>query len=531
MRTKFYIVILLSVIAATAIGQIVVRDINTSKFPDVSLVVQTGNPDSTTVIINEDGHRVDLIKVDTISPEPRAESQNVLFLWDYAAGSIVPEMIADLFNGMTLKPIGVDSIRVNVASYYCDNNGQSMLNMLSPKFVTDMSVAQKMVFDEAEKGTTYQTGNSTDFLKAIQQAVAVMNALPPTEAKSLVLVTGGRDNFDAAADVMQLVKAARKNHVAMYAVCLGATGSSRSFCETIARETYGQCLLVDSPAGALQRADAARMAREAQNGSGAGIVYTFEENNVVGQWLVSMARRWEGMAYSVTFRSRFERTGEQKQLTVMVGDDVFNTTYKLPGVTIGSFIVAHPILSTILFVLLTALLVTGGYYYMRRRSRLKALQKQEEARVEQERLQLKSEQETLRRRVEIAEREHRRVQTAQQSSEQETARLERTRAMNQFMASHNIKARILIFNKSGSTNHVIEKCETLIGSSAECDITITDPTVSRRHAVIYYDGKVFGIRDMGSTNGIVMNGVRVKDLKLRSGDIVSMGGTTIKFYF
>jgi transcriptional regulator with AAA-type ATPase domain/polyferredoxin len=49
----------------------------------------------------------------------------------------------------------------------------------------------------------------------------------------------------------------------------------------------------------------------------------------------------------------------------------------------------------------------------------------------------------------------------------------------------------------------------VIGSSPECDITILDPTVSRRHASLAIDGGSISIEDLGSTNGTSVNGDRI----------------------
>lgn len=44
-----------------------------------------------------------------------------------------------------------------------------------------------------------------------------------------------------------------------------------------------------------------------------------------------------------------------------------------------------------------------------------------------------------------------------------------------------------------------------IGRDPESDITLNDPTVSRRHAVIHRDGSAFTIRDVGSRNGTYLH--------------------------
>src|SRR5438034_1295825 len=63
----------------------------------------------------------------------------------------------------------------------------------------------------------------------------------------------------------------------------------------------------------------------------------------------------------------------------------------------------------------------------------------------------------------------------------------------------------------------------------ECDIQVEDPNVSRRHAELRQEGPAYWIVDLDSTNGIEVNGRRVKRAKLDSGDIFTVGSTDITF--
>jgi CRP-like cAMP-binding protein len=70
---------------------------------------------------------------------------------------------------------------------------------------------------------------------------------------------------------------------------------------------------------------------------------------------------------------------------------------------------------------------------------------------------------------------------------------------------------------------------TTIGRSADNTITLPDPTTSRNHArVIFADGK-WVVEDMGSANGILISGERVKRVVLKSGDTFKIGGVTFRF--
>jgi len=69
----------------------------------------------------------------------------------------------------------------------------------------------------------------------------------------------------------------------------------------------------------------------------------------------------------------------------------------------------------------------------------------------------------------------------------------------------------------------------VFGRMPECDITLNDSNVSRRHAEIRATGDTFTLVDLGSTNGTKINGVRVAERELIDGDELSFG--TIRLIF
>ena len=77
--------------------------------------------------------------------------------------------------------------------------------------------------------------------------------------------------------------------------------------------------------------------------------------------------------------------------------------------------------------------------------------------------------------------------------------------------------------------HEIDRNRLVIGRSRECDIQLADPNVSRRHAEVRREGSAFWLVDLGSTNGIDVNGRRQHRTKLSDGDRVTIGTTEVIF--
>ncbi len=69
----------------------------------------------------------------------------------------------------------------------------------------------------------------------------------------------------------------------------------------------------------------------------------------------------------------------------------------------------------------------------------------------------------------------------------------------------------------------------VVGRGSDADLRVNDPGVSRRHAMITVTGSEedphVTIEDLGSTNGIIVNGSRVQSTELVEGSRIEIGNT------
>jgi sigma-B regulation protein RsbU (phosphoserine phosphatase) len=70
-----------------------------------------------------------------------------------------------------------------------------------------------------------------------------------------------------------------------------------------------------------------------------------------------------------------------------------------------------------------------------------------------------------------------------------------------------------------------------LGRASDCTIPIKDRFLSRRHAEIVFDHGAWYVRDCGSVNGTLVNGVKVVDpVPLRAGDRIALGDSEVVFH-
>ncbi len=92
------------------------------------------------------------------------------------------------------------------------------------------------------------------------------------------------------------------------------------------------------------------------------------------------------------------------------------------------------------------------------------------------------------------------------------------------------KCTLLHAHENGSsTEYVFDQPTIRIGAMSDNDVVLQDDSASRSHAEITLCGDHYRIRDLGSTNGTFVNGVRVIEAYLKPGCMLSFGRSVLNF--
>ena len=82
----------------------------------------------------------------------------------------------------------------------------------------------------------------------------------------------------------------------------------------------------------------------------------------------------------------------------------------------------------------------------------------------------------------------------------------------------------------GAGTQTLSSRGAVMGRSRDCDVVLDDANVSRRHAEVRPSGGSWIVNDLGSTNGIKINGRRVDGPQsLRDGDVIELGTSRVTF--
>jgi len=68
-----------------------------------------------------------------------------------------------------------------------------------------------------------------------------------------------------------------------------------------------------------------------------------------------------------------------------------------------------------------------------------------------------------------------------------------------------------------------------LGRSDNCDIVLRDPRISSRHAAFSYEEGAWAVRDLGSKNGLYVNGTKRGSARLAPGDVITILDAQLSF--
>jgi pSer/pThr/pTyr-binding forkhead associated (FHA) protein len=88
---------------------------------------------------------------------------------------------------------------------------------------------------------------------------------------------------------------------------------------------------------------------------------------------------------------------------------------------------------------------------------------------------------------------------------------------------------VVVAGKELGTEFELTKSRVVMGRGPAVDIAVDDPTMSRQHVAFDLLGEKFRVQDLGSTNGILLNGTTVAAADLAHGDRLKIGQTVFQF--
>jgi hypothetical protein len=251
-------------------------------------------------------------------------------------------------------------------------------------------------------------------------------------------------------------------------------------------------------------------------------------------FLNEFENRHAGLYYPFTYTSTFEKDG--KNHTVKIdskkdGQSGFNLL--VPSKNILELIQDNPLISGIIFVLFIGLIVVIVMMYKKNKLKKEELEIQRKKEFsEMEQHQRAAEQKLSQQEMELQRmKEEERKEAANALSEKQAqaqAQEDEVQLQKMLERGNFPWFEFRFGNETGS--YQIQTPRLSVGRDESNFWTINHPTVSRNHFQLHFKNYVYTIRDLGSSNGLFVNDMKVTEIDLKHGDCIQVGEITLTFH-
>ncbi len=490
-------------------------DVYVDSFPQVRFVVNVFSPDSLgkeAFELTEQGNKRDfdiqLLDKATDEEKPRA----ILFLVedmthpDHAGQRKTFKYILQTALPETAK----ENDSVNIAYFDRNRDGTTPLRFLSKSYTKDINRLLDKLENYNPPADRFNRQKSSDLYNAVYDGILDLSKKFPGKDKILVVLSAGKNlelsNYNSIGDLILL---ARKHKVAIYSMQYMVYEHENI--DMLAHQTTGKVFHIE----------------------GAYPIDGSHDRQTAADSLISFmaqaSKRLAGRNYEIRYVSSFDRDGKLHTLSLKALGESLNIPVKVPSCYLRCLVKKYPYRSAAAGGGLLAVLVLLTIWIKRRQKRRKKLiEEQEQAIMQQLQLQRqaledqKRKTEEMKRQAELEKKRREEELRRQRQAEERKRQIE-------FMKKTGGFPRLKIFHNNQAMDFVISEPVVTFGRAPGNHIQVPSRFVSSKHFMIYFKDGEYYIKDLGSSNGTVVNGRKISEKKLQRNDAIQIGDLKILF--
>ncbi len=411
---------------------------------------------------------------------------------------------------------------INVGFFNKLQEDSRVLRRLEADFNRNFSQVKDRVRTRITTSLEDSTAKNYAF-KAIKEALQVIGESPDEGRRILIVLSGASDNLDRSFTSDVLIDLATNLDISIHTINFKIDNSFKpDIFETLSIKTRGKSGNVSNFSG-IKKAIGDILDSRAE-----------AETPVLQQ-------------YELIFTVKAPADGQPSQYTINYKDEpplVVNYTTPGGGANTPSGGILKDYFWLIVVLFAATILGTGYWYYNEmkiRREEEEEARLEEQERMEEEKRRLQAEKEKavrelneknirLEEQLRAKEQELARKAEEMKNVPQSTPVAPQKRDLKHTIISGGGAAPVLKVIAAGiNQNFMLNKPVMNIGRAPNNDIVIPEQTVSGRHATIQVQKGSFFLTDLGSTNGTFVNGSRIENHLLKSGDLIKFGAAQCKF--
>jgi hypothetical protein len=488
--------------------------VNGDNHPNISGELWFRNPNeikTNTVSISENGKSKTLELTNPRKGDLTADNKMVIFLMTNPGPSKMKQfdwyrnVIGATLSESYIKP----GDRIQIMSFNQQLQGQ-LLFPSSFNFTDQSEVLKKQLTDMYAVPYRSTCGGSRTLIwSAIDQVLDLIEKENPNLPVSIIVVSD--DNSCGTPQANQTpVEKAKKLGVGIYAISRDDKNRFNSI-EKICLETFGNYYLA------------------VDNDLDAAMVQARKYMSEVNQ-------RSAGQVFNFSYTTDYDNDGSSHPVTINMSGSTIETFIQMPEKNFLQWVKANWLVVTLIFLILILLI----FFIVKNKKDSFQKQSEIEQRAQQEFQRIKADKERADAEMsqQIAEQDRQLNQIRVKAQQEEEAKRqseklkhadERKEILLQEMRMRGNLPWLMVIINGQEYRYNLDDPIFTIGRESDNNLCIPDTTISRKHAVIKYSNGEYTIQDLNSSNGVLINGQREKEIILMHGDVIQLGQCMLTF--
>jgi len=483
-----------------------VRDLNTDEFPKVTGKLWVRNPDG----VKTNGVKFFENEVPlsvTFNLFQKSDSlpgnKSILFLVLNSENTKDLQWYQDVIKSSLSNSTVKSGDKFAVATFTCKENGRFVFPDGLEFSDNIAKITQKVDSIKYQKRSSKYSTKSQVYL-ALNEALELYEQKNLEMPSGIVILSDDR-NMDPDFAGETPVQRSRRLDIPVYCICIDRYDKTYEV-EDLCSQTYGLYYTSTSVEDASK-----------------------ELKNI----LEGFIDRHEGLFYPFSYESTLEKDGKPHTIKIDSQEDQSAFVLTTPNKSILELIEENLILSIILFLVLIGLVVLLVLLIKKNKLKKKELELRQQQQIEEmERQQVEAQMKLSSQEAEIRgihEQERKQKEEIERQKLTEEQQKEDEAQFAKMLERGNLPwFEFKVGENSGS--YQIASPRLSVGRDNSSDWVIPHPTVSRRHFELSFKDYVYTIKDLGSSNGLMVNGQPAKEMELRHGDLIQAGDLVLTFH-
>ncbi|MDB9712720.1 FHA domain-containing protein [Flavobacteriaceae bacterium] len=511
-------------------AQIETSKVDLSKYPSISFDLANRNPDLNENfsynfyrIIDSNEVLIDSLSVAPIMDTIDYDKKNkcVLILIESINHIDRVEQVNTFVNALnsSLSNFVNPGDKIQIASFNIKQDNTPVLKTMHSGFTDDIQVLRNAIKNH-DVSKNRKTKAVSEIPGAIMEGIDLLLDVPEDYNKSILLLSEERSNeINSGISFVNVINIAKDKQVVINTIKYNRNNYTQHSHEELSKQTYGEHYILSKSSGLLKKSN---------------IKKQLQAEKLINSILKNVVKRSKGTIVNVTlFLDSVYKDGTKKRIRLKEINSTYSDefVYNSPGNWYYGYFEKQPLLTIFISLLLLVIIIMilKKFIAKQRADKLKLLEEVEN----QKKIHLNQQTEILNQKTEIEsikKIEQQRITDLNTAKNRKIKKNKEDQLIKEMNAFGNLP--ILKFKDTNSSDSFeINKPSMSFGRDKKSnDIHISNLNMSRTHFSINFKESNYVILDNNSTNGMIINGYKLKSSILKHGDIIEIADATFTFY-